>query len=63
MNEENKESKMGKKVVFNFAGSEVEAIIFEINPTNSTSLKYLYKAKDQYGYKYSIQKTDIISLE
>ena len=64
MSEEKKEnSKMNKKIVFHFAGSETEAIIFEIDPPNSGSIKYLYKAKDKNGYKYLIQKSDIISTE
>ena len=63
MNEEEKESKIGKKIVFEHAGSEVEAIVFEENVETFGNIKYLYKARDKYGYKYSIQKINIISLE
>jgi len=57
------ESKIGKKIMFYFVGSEIEGIVTEDNPLSYGSIKYLYKAKDKFGYKYLIQKADLISVE
>lgn len=57
------ETKVGKKILFYFVGSEIEGIVIEDNPTSFGSIKYIYKAKDKFGYKYLIQKTDLISIE
>ena len=62
MKNETKEDNAGKEIIFKFAGAETKGEIVEVNPESPSSIEYVYKAVDKKGFKYFIQKKDIISI-